>query len=90
MRLPRGNDAVVDFAKLRKYVLSPLDPRGKHKARVFASALQILQADTEFLGQRLMEAAASSDALVGDCAQRLDILTGENFPRLTTCYVLSE
>ena len=112
MRLPRGADAVVDLAKLREYVLNPLHPRGKHKARVFASALQIHQADAEFLRQQLAEAAASGDAVIGerdqygqryildfDCMRGTHratvrsgwiVLTGEGFPRLTTCYVLSE
>lgn len=112
MRLPGGTDAVVDIAKLREYILNPLHPRGKHKARVFASALQIHQADAEFLRQQLAEAAANRDASNGDCDQYgqryvLDfecirgnhratvrsgwiVLTGEQFPRLTTCYVLSE
>jgi hypothetical protein len=40
-------------------------PRGRHKARMFASALQILQSDAEFLCQQLLEAALTGDALPG-------------------------
>jgi hypothetical protein len=37
MKLPNGEHAVVDSAKLREYCLNPHHARGRHKARVFAS-----------------------------------------------------
>jgi len=37
MRLPGGDAAVVDLRKLTEYCLNPDHPRGKHKARVFAT-----------------------------------------------------
>jgi len=39
MKLPGGEDAIVDPEKLTGYCLNPEHPRGKHKARVFATAL---------------------------------------------------
>ena len=66
MLLPGGTDAVVDITKLRDYVLNPSHPRGKHKARVFASALRIEQADAEFVRCRLLEAAAVGEVVPGE------------------------
>ena len=49
--------AIVDIVKLREYCLNPVPPRGRHKARVFASALGLHQQDAEFLKVLLLEAA---------------------------------
>jgi len=65
MKLPGGANAVVDIVKLRDYCLDPHHPRGRHKARVFASALGITQADAEFLRGELLRAAAEAEALPG-------------------------
>ena len=65
MLLPAGREGVVDLAKLRDYVLNPLHPRGRHKARVFAAALDMHQADAEVLQRQLLSAAATSDAVAG-------------------------
>jgi len=110
MRLPGAERAVVDTAKLRDYCLNPNHPRGRHKARVFASALGLTVADSDILRQALVDAATSFEATPGDkddYGQRyvLDfpmkgpageatvrsnwiVLAGEDFPRLTSCYVL--
>lgn len=66
MRLPNGDHAIADLAKLRDYVLNPQHPRGRHKARVFASALNIRQSDAELLRAELLRAAAAEDALEGE------------------------
>lgn len=39
MKLPVGQGAVVGPEKLVDYCLNPEHPRGKHKARVIATAL---------------------------------------------------
>lgn len=102
----------MDIAKLREYCLNPQHPRGRHKARVFASALNLHQSDAEFLRAELLAAAKVNNAIAGEVDQYgeqylLDfecvkgarralvrsawiVLKGENFPRLATCYVLSE
>jgi len=41
MKLPNGEHAIVDIVKLRDYALSQHHPRGRHKARVFLSALDL-------------------------------------------------
>jgi hypothetical protein len=47
MKLPYAESAIVDVRKLRDYCLSAAHPRGKHKARVFASALGLTAEDSD-------------------------------------------
>ena len=61
MKVPRGEDAIVDPEKLRGYCLNPEHPRGKHKARVFA-ALGFTAENADDLRAALLIAAASGDA----------------------------
>lgn len=65
MLLPAGTEAVVDVIKLQDYVLNPLHPRGRHKARVFAAALDMHQADAVALQRQLLSAAATCEAVLG-------------------------
>lgn len=112
MNLPGAERAFVDADKLRDYCLNPMHPRGRHKARVFASALAITQSDAEFLKAQLLAAVLQGNAMSAEadqygqrfvldfeCVKRERRATirsgwivrrGESFPRLTTCYVLSE
>ena len=62
-RLPNAENAIVEGRKLRDYCLSPEHPRGKHKARVFASALGLTAEDSEELRQALLSAAVSEEAV---------------------------
>lgn len=66
MKLPGAENAIVDIAKLRHYCLSPHYPRGRHKARVFAAALGLTQADSEILCDALLAAAREADAVPGN------------------------
>jgi hypothetical protein len=66
MRLPNGDKAIIEIAKLREYCLSATHPRGKHKARVFQSALGISAEHAEELRDRLLAAASNEDAIIGD------------------------
>ena len=108
-RLPNGDRAVVDLRKLKDYRLNPLHEDGKHKARVFASALAVERKDAVWLREQLLRAAATEPAMVAGetwfgMLYMLDFLLttasgsavfrsgwiirfGEDFPRLTTCYV---
>jgi hypothetical protein len=61
-KLLNPENAVVETRKLRDYCLSPEHPRGKHKARVFASALGLAAEDSEELRQALLSAAVSEEA----------------------------
>lgn len=62
MKLPGGERAVVDIAKLRDYCLNDLHPRGRHKSRVFASALGFTVADVDVLQRALLNAALEGNA----------------------------
>ena len=62
MKLPNPERAVVDIAKLRAYCLNPQHPRGRHKARVFASALGLTADDAEELRTALLAAAKAAEA----------------------------
>jgi uncharacterized protein DUF6883 len=54
--LPRAREAFIPDDKLEGYILSPEHPRGKHKARVFASALGIHRSDAGYLEVSVLEA----------------------------------
>jgi hypothetical protein len=108
--LPNPEEAFVDPEKLEGYCLNPEHPRGRHKARVLASALGLTINDAELLRLTLLTVALDHEATPTDAdsyGQRyvLDftmegpqgnasvrscwiVRTGEDFPRLTTCYVL--
>lgn len=67
MKLPNGDRAIVEIAKLRDYCLNPHHEDGKHKARVFAAALGIGQSDAEWLAEALRSAAVTAPAeIVGE------------------------
>lgn len=53
-RLPRADHAVVPREKLEGYLLNPEHETGRHKARVFAAALAIRQANWDYLRQQLL------------------------------------
>jgi len=109
MKLPNGEMAVVDIQKLRAYCLNPHHPRGRNKARVFASG-GIQESDAEEVRTALLRAARTAEAqpgLLNSYGQRYTVdfelvrqnrtvrirstwivLTGQDLPRLTSCYVL--
>jgi hypothetical protein len=66
MKLPNGDQAVVELAKLSDYCLNEQHPRGRHKARVFASVLGVTSEEAEVLRQRLLDAAAEEDVTLGE------------------------
>jgi hypothetical protein len=111
MKLPNGASAVVDIVKLQDYCLSSQHPEGRHKARVFLSALGMSSSDAEKLREILLSVASvNNEVTMTDsdkygCRYSLDVLvswgsreaivrsawiikTGEDFPRLASCYVL--
>lgn len=61
MRMPGGDTAIVDRGKLTGYCLNPEHPRGKHKARVFAT-LGFTAENADELRAALLRAATSADA----------------------------
>lgn len=62
MTLPNGERAIVDVAKLRQYCLDPDHLRGRHKARVFSTALGLGREDAGELKSLLISGAARNEA----------------------------
>ncbi|NHC34822.1 DUF6883 domain-containing protein [Scytonema millei] len=65
MQIPNAENAVVDIRKLRDYCLSLEHEKGKHKARLFLSALGITADNAEELRQLLLEAVKIHKAQLG-------------------------
>jgi hypothetical protein len=65
MKLPNPERAWVDLAKLRDYALDPVHYKGRHKARVFASALGLTRNDAIWLRDQLLLAAKENDCSLG-------------------------
>lgn len=63
MKLPNGDRAIVEIDKLTTYILNPFHPLGKHKARVFASALDLEPEDAPKLEAELRRAARECEAV---------------------------
>jgi hypothetical protein len=59
--LPNAENAVVDIRKLRNYCLNPEHREGKHKARLFLSALGMTADNAEDLQQILLEVVKTSE-----------------------------
>ena len=62
MKLPSGDEAIVELEKLTGYCLDPSHPRGKHKARVLASVLGFAIEHAEQLREAFLRAAAIEEA----------------------------
>ncbi len=110
MKLPNPDLAVVEIEKLRDCCLSASHPRGRHKARVFVTALGITANDAEELREAILSAIITEEAkqterdeygqryVVDFSMNRLGneavirsswiVRSGEDYPRLTSCYVL--
>jgi hypothetical protein len=65
MKLPGGDNAIIEIAKIRDYCLNPEHLRGKHKARVFKSALGMTAEDAEELLAVLVLAAREGETEIG-------------------------
>ena len=65
MFVPNAESAVVDIRKLTEYVLNPNHDDGKHKARLFAAALNLTRNDAEPLRLALLDAVKKNEAVFG-------------------------
>ena len=65
-RLPNADRAIVDIVKLRDYCLNPRHPRGRHKAKVFASALGMSARDAESLCQSILDQVGARECRAGE------------------------
>ncbi|WP_131111553.1 DUF6883 domain-containing protein [Sulfuricystis thermophila] len=63
MRLPNLERLHIDIAKLTEYVLNPAHPEGRHKARVFLSALGISVANARWLADEILRAVKDAEAV---------------------------
>ena len=95
MTLPNASRAVVDIAKLRDYCLNPHHPRGRHKARVFQSALGFTQLDAERFREILLnqsEVGEATPTLSDSHGQRYELdfeLAGRTGPvRIRSCWII--
>ncbi len=66
MRLPNSERAVVDIAKLRDYCLDATHPRGRHKARAFGGALNLIAADAGDLRNAILASVQLAVAVETD------------------------
>ena len=64
MTLPNADRAVVELAKIRDYVLNSNNRRGRHKARVFASVLNLTGENAVELRDALLQAAQECEAVL--------------------------
>lgn len=60
-KLPNGENAIVPMEKLVNYCLNPDHPRGKDKARVFASVLGFTQNRASQLAALVLQAAVNGE-----------------------------
>ncbi len=60
--LPNANQACIPREKLTDYVLNPMHPVGKHKAKVFFSVLNLTADDAEALEKVILRAVLHAEA----------------------------
>jgi hypothetical protein len=111
MFLPNEQNAFIDDRKLIDYCLSENHPIGKHKARVFMSALGFSLEHFQELKEGILNEILESEATQTEINQYgvlyvIDVniknppkeamvktswivRKDEDFPRLTSCYVIS-
>jgi hypothetical protein len=65
MKMPNAINAVVELDKLTEYCLNPAHPRGRHKARVFESALGLTAVHANYVRDALLDAACTHEAVSG-------------------------
>ncbi len=63
MKLPNGDKAEISMQKLLGYCLNPNHASGKHKAKVFASALGITADNVEILNELIQKAAIEGEVI---------------------------
>lgn len=64
MLLPHIEKADIAVTKLTSYVLNAYHPEGRHKARVFLSALDVTIADAQWLADTILSGLWLSEAVL--------------------------
>ena len=67
MKFPNPEDAIIDDKKLAGYCLNPRHSDGRHKARVFKSALNLSIENIEELKSALLRAIKDNEAVPDKC-----------------------
>ncbi len=65
MKLPNVENAFIDISKLTDYCLNEEHPVGKHKAKVFKSALGMTMFHADVLADLLWTAVQNADCEIG-------------------------
>lgn len=112
MPLLNANQAFIDDRKLMDYCLSESHPIGKHKAKVFKSALGFSVEHFQQLKEAILQAILKNEANFTESNQYGELYVvdievenppqkalvrtswivrfDEDFPRLTSCYVINK
>lgn len=61
--LPNCETAFIDIRKLRDYALNSSHPEGRHKAKVFMSALGVSGADSQWLATEILQCLPFGEAV---------------------------
>jgi hypothetical protein len=61
-KVPNAESAILDIRKIAEYCLNPVHPRGRHKARVFRDALDLMQDDAGWLQAALLDGLRQGEA----------------------------
>ena len=69
MKLPNADRAFIDIKKLENYCLNPFHPRGKHKARVFASSLGLTKDNAMELKEEIVKAISEVQCRIAEADQ---------------------
>jgi len=96
VRLPRAQEATIPTAKLVAYALSTTHECGRHKARVFASALGITASDWRYLHDQILARLPDGEVrsthvtpfgIAYEVIVMIDGLNGRTAPVVTTWMV---
>jgi hypothetical protein len=96
VRLPRAREATIPTAKLVSYALDLSHERGRHKARVFASALSIRASDWRYLRDQILAKLPEGEVrstritpfgIAYEVIVMIDGLNGRTVPVVTTWMV---
>lgn len=94
MLLPNIEKATIDPGKLAGYVLNAGHPEGRHKARVFLSALGLAAADAAWLADAILAGLRHVEATLqchtewgGIFRADMDIVRGERCARIRTVWL---
>ena len=99
VRLPRAQQATIPTEKLVSYALNLAHERGRHKARVFGSALGITAKDWRYLHDQILAQLASGEVrstritsfgIAYEVIIAIDGLNGRTVPVVTTWMVTAD